>query len=735
MDASDVPEFAVSPREEERLRALGELDPLASGRNEQIERICALARDLFRAPVALVNLIDRDKQVTVAACGIELTEIPRRDAICSAAILHDAPLVVPDLSRDARFAGNPFVCGPPDIRFYAGAPLKLRPGINIGTLCVIDNEPRSFSQEEADHLSALAQIIVDEMRGRQAERHLVASQRRMAQTAKMAKIGGYEAGMPDGPLIWDEALYRIYGIPEGTPPDQEFIIRSYDPDMREISRRRIAALFDRGEPYDVELQGTRPNGESFWVRAMAEAEMADGKVARVFGAVQDITERKLAEQRIHELAYRDQLTGLPNRAAFVGRLDRAIDAAREAGGSVALVKFDIDHFREVNDAFGHQQGDDFLRHVADALWNTFGGDGTVARIGGDEFAAILRQPDAVAQADRLVQGFIDRNKDTLRDRAGMPALAMSAGLAIYPDHGENTDAILRNAKVAVLQAKARSRGTAVRFDPAMRQAIDDTKALYHRVWDGILNNEFTLYYQPIVSLRDGKVTALEALMRWNDPQRGVLGPAHFMAAFEEPDLAVALGDLALDLAIAQMRDWLDAGVAFGSVAVNLSTAQFRLGNLAANILGKLAAAGVPPQCLALEVTENVFIGWGTEVVAETVRALHKAGIGIALDDFGTGYASLSHLRQFPIDKLKIDKSFVQSPESGAIVDAVINMALSLGMQVVAEGVEKSEQLSLLRMKGCDQVQGYLFAKPMAADGVAGFIDDFGNDTVRALRQA
>jgi len=200
-------------------------------------------------------------------------------------------------------------------------------------------------------------------------------------------------------------------------------------------------------------------------------------------------------------------------------------------------------------------------------------------------------------------------------------------------------------------------------------------------------------------------------------------------------LAVALGDLALDLAIAQMRAWLDARVAFGSVAINLSTAQFHLGNLADNILGKLAAAGVPPQWLTLEVTENVFIGWGTEVVAETVRALHKAGISIALDDFGTGYASLSHLRQFPIDKLKIDKSFVQSPESAAIVDAVINMALSLGMQVVAEGVEKPEQLSLLRMKGCDQVQGYLFAKPLAPDGVARFIDGFGQNVTRELRQA
>jgi FOG: EAL domain len=225
-------------------------------------------------------------------------------------------------------------------------------------------------------------------------------------------------------------------------------------------------------------------------------------------------------------------------------------------------------------------------------------------------------------------------------------------------------------------------------------------------------------------LRDGKVSGLEALMRWQDPERGVLAPAHFMVGFEQPDLALALGDVALDLALAQARAWLDAGVEFGSVAVNLTTPQFRLGNLADTILAKLKNANVPPQRLTLEVTENVYMAWGADVVAATIRKLHEAGVDIALDDFGTGYASLTHLRQFPIDKLKIDKSFVQSPESSAIVDAVINMGMSLGMQVVAEGIEKPEQLSLLRMKGCDYGQGFLFAKPLEADRIAGFIEAF-----------
>jgi EAL domain-containing protein (putative c-di-GMP-specific phosphodiesterase class I) len=277
---------------------------------------------------------------------------------------------------------------------------------------------------------------------------------------------------------------------------------------------------------------------------------------------------------------------------------------------------------------------------------------------------------------------------------------------------------MKNAKLALFHAKANNRGNIAFFDPSLREALDANNALLNRVRAGLASKEFALFYQPIIGLRDGGVSGLEALMRWNDPEFGLLSPSHFMAAFEDQELSTALGDFALDSAIAQMRAWLNAGVAFGNVAVNLSTAQFRLPDLAGSILGKLARAGVAPQQLTLEVAENVYMAWGADRVSATLRKLHEAGVSIALDDFGTGYASLAHLRQFPIDKIKIDKSFVQSRGSAAIVDAVINMGLSLGMKIVAEGVEQPEQLGLLRLKGCDFVQGYIFAKPLAPEQVA-----------------
>jgi diguanylate cyclase (GGDEF)-like protein len=716
--------FPLPPNEEERLRELYELDLLGNGRIEQVDRICALARELFKVPIALVSLIERDKQSFLAAHGTDIRETAREDGFCSIAILGESPMVVRDAARDPRFADNIYVRGEPRIRFYAGVPLQLRPGINIGTLSIIDLVPRHFfSAEDETHLRALADIIVTELRGRRAARELAAGKRRLAQTARMAKIGGYEYHSATKELIWDDEIYRIYGIPPEMPPSNELIVARYDSETRASSRWRLDALFTRGVPYDVELRGTRPNGEIFWVRAMAEAEIVDGKVQRIFGAVQDITERKLAEARIQELAYRDSLTSLPNRVSFVDKLGRTIEGARDNGSSVTLIKFDVDHFRDVNDALGQKTGDALLQSLANTLWQSFGSAGTVARIGGNEFAAILRETD-VDEAEKLAFEFIEQAKQ-LRPEDFVLPLGISAGLAVFPEHGHDAESIINNAKIALLEAKARRRGSIVRFDPGMRETLDGKHALLRRVWAGIENKEFLLHYQPIVALRGGKVTGLEALMRWNDPEYGLLTPAHFMAAFEEPELSVALGDMALDLAVAQMRHWLDTGVEFGNVAINLTTAQFHRVDLAESILGKLARAGVPPQRLTLEVTENVYMAWGADVVAATIHKLHDAGVEIALDDFGTGYASLAHLRQFPIDKLKIDKSFVQSAASVAIVDAVINMGLSLGMRVVAEGVEKPEQLSLLRMKGCDYVQGYIFAKPLAPEVVGDFIADFG----------
>ncbi len=716
--------YPAPANEEERLRELYAYELIGTGKNDQVDRICALTQDIFKVPVALVTLLDRDEQSFLSSCGLAGEGTSRRDAFCNYTILSDDVFIVNDATKDPRFATNPLVTGAPGIRFYAGAPLTVSEGISLGSLCVIDFAPRHFTEAEAAHLLLLAGMVINELRGRRAGLDLMRRKKLLRQTAHMAKIGGWEVSYPSGKMTWDEEVYRIFQIPQTTPADAEHILRLCGPDMREKRRHLLDALKTRGVGFDLEVASTRENGETFWIRSLAEAEMVDGKVTHIFGCVQDITERKNAEARIYELAYRDLLTKLPNRALFQDRLQEAIATNETEGTRFGLLFFDLDHFKDVNDSLGHDAGDVVLRSAAETLHRAFRPADTVARLGGDEFAVLVTDPQSLVEIETLAAAVIALLKEPIQHKEVSLTMGASIGIAVFPDHATNATDILKSADIALYRAKAKGRGCAVLFVPQMREDIDAHLKLMREVRSGIDNGEFVLYYQPIVELRTGEVSGFESLMRWNHPQRGILAPAHFMAAFDDPDLGIDLGEVAIDTALNQMRIWIGAGLEFGRISVNLSAAQFRLPDLAARIAGKLKRAGVPPERLTLEVTESVYMGWGAGLVADTVRSLHQTGITIALDDFGTGYASLSHLRQFPIDRLKIDKSFVQSHDSTAIVDAVINMGLSLGMEIVAEGVEESDQLTLLRMKGCNYVQGYVYSKPMPESRVAAYLGTF-----------
>jgi EAL domain-containing protein (putative c-di-GMP-specific phosphodiesterase class I) len=348
----------------------------------------------------------------------------------------------------------------------------------------------------------------------------------------------------------------------------------------------------------------------------------------------------------------------------------------------------------------------------------------VARLGGDEFAILL--PDLTSRADLV------RPLDALRALLNTPIqykgqgvrISTSIGAALHDDPDADASHLRKNADIALYKAKDLGRDRVVVFEPEMRSEIEKRLELLRDVRAAIPRGEFVLYYQPVVGLHESAVTGFEALMRWNHPDKGVLPPAEFMSAFEDQDLSVQLGSLAIETALKQMRAWMDQGLPFGTVAINLSAAQFRTGRLADDLRGRLQRWGVPPERLTVEVTENVYLGWGAEIVSETIRALHDHGVGIALDDFGTGYASLANLRQFPIDQLKIDKSFVQNADDDAVVRAVINLGASMGMEVVAEGVERPDQLNQLTRYGCRHVQGFHFAKPMPPEQVPGYLSDF-----------
>ena len=470
---------------------------------------------------------------------------------------------------------------------------------------------------------------------------------------------------------------------------------------------------------------------------IGEYELADGRTVRVSHTVlpgggyvathEDISDRIAASARIEFLAYRDTLTSLPNRAAFQKSFEAAVIAAEQSGEMFGVIMIDVDHFKDINDTLGHDAGDALLLRLSDLLRRAFRKSDTVARLGGDEFAVVLRDLAGPADLVRPIEALQALLRSPIEHAGRSFAISASLGAALHEDRDADPLHLLKNADVALYEAKTGGRNRCVVFQPSMRTQVEQRVELLREVRLGLAQGEFDLYYQPVVDIGNNQVVGFEALMRWKHPEQGVLAPGAFMAAFEDTDLALKLGEVAFDRALAQMRAWLDAGVAFGRVAINVSTEQFRSGRLASDIAAKLARWDVPASCLTIEVTENVYMGWGADVVASTVCQLHDAGVMIALDDFGTGYASLANLRQFPVDRLKIDKSFVQNAEDDAIVRAVINLGASMGMKVVAEGVERPDQLATLSRYGCDQVQGFHFARPMPAADVAGFISGFGLD--------
>jgi diguanylate cyclase (GGDEF)-like protein len=550
----------------------------------------------------------------------------------------------------------------------------------------------------------------------------------------MTKVGSWIWDVRTKSLVWSEETYRIFEVALDVTPTEKMVTRFWGGDKTDVAQGIERLVRDR-VPLDLEHPIVTAAGSQRWVRSIAEPEITNGAVSRIIGSIQDITDQRQQAAKVERLAFRDSLTGLPNRALFQIRFATAVAEAEQLGSKVGLLILDLDHFKDLNDTLGHAAGDALLRSVSEQLLAVYRGTDSVARLGGDEFAVIIPNVrdanDLMAPTERLRELLRDPHA---HDGKRLP-ISVSIGAALYPEHDRNAAGLLRNAEIALYRAKNAGRNRCVIFEQSMREEVEQRISLLGEIRSGIERGEFVLYYQPLVRIAKPRaVTGFEALMRWKHPARGVLAPDKFLAGLEDPELSLAIGEVALDSAMAQMRAWIDTGIDFGRIAVNLSASQFRGGNLAKAIMAKLERARVPAKRLTLEVTENVYMGWGSDVVADTIRALHEAGILIALDDFGTGYASLTHLKQFPIDRINIDRSFVRDLRDPAIVAAILSIGAGMGIKVVAEGVEDVHQLELLGAMGCDQAQGYYFARPMPATDVPKFLSTFG-DSVAAEAQA
>jgi diguanylate cyclase (GGDEF)-like protein len=434
---------------------------------------------------------------------------------------------------------------------------------------------------------------------------------------------------------------------------------------------------------------------------------------------EDITERRRAEAKISHLARHDPLTNLPNRVMFREFLDSAF-AKPSLGEGCAILCLDLDHFKTVNDTLGHAIGDEVLKLAAVRLLTAVQRADMVARIGGDEFAVVQTAVERPEQCSELASRIVELLGQPFEIGGRPIELGTSVGIAIAPNDGATPDQLLKNADMALYLAKSDGRGTHRFFEREMDRRLQARHALEVDLRAAITNAEFELHYQPIIRLEDGRVSGLEALVRWNHPQRGLIPPGQFIPLAEETGLIVPLGEWVLRTACAQAARWSEPV----GVAVNLSAAQFKGRNLVQIALSALAASGLAPNRLDLEITESVLLQDEANTLA-TLHQLRALGVRISMDDFGTGYSSLAYLRSFPFDKIKIDRSFVRDmterSDSQAIIRAVTGLANSLKMSTVIEGIETEEQLKMAKAEGCNEAQGFLFSKPMPEPEVAEFL--------------
>jgi diguanylate cyclase (GGDEF)-like protein len=440
--------------------------------------------------------------------------------------------------------------------------------------------------------------------------------------------------------------------------------------------------------------------------------------------VRDVRDRHAAQARIHHLALHDLLTGLPNRNLFLDRLSHALAQARRRQASVAVLFLDLDQFKLVNDSLGHEVGDEVLRVLSARLREHALDADRVGRIGGNEFLLVLDGPGE-GRDDPRVAALLAALRGPIDALDSLHYLSISAGIARYPEHGATADLLFKNAGLATHEAKRRGHDQRVEYSPDFERAVQDRQRLVSRLHEALERGEFELHFQPQFCTRLRRPVGIEALVRWRHPERGLVPPGEFIPVCEESGLIVPLGRWVLREACRHHRRLVAAGRGDLTIAVNVSAMQFLSGELALDVPALLREFDVPAGVLELELTESLVME-NPESVIEVMRELRQHGVLLSIDDFGTGYSSMAYLHRLPLDKLKIDKSFITRVEheghNAAICESILALARSFDLKVIAEGVETDPQLGWLREHGCDEVQGYLLARPMPFEAMLGHLD-------------
>lgn len=602
----------------------------------------------------------------------------------------------------------------------------------------------------------IGEDVTDRRRAEETTRQLMLQQQAILENASVGILFTQEGGIRH----CNARMEQMFGWGPGELIGQSARVFFASDEDYGLFGQEAGPVLLSGNQLDVEWANVRKDGSRLWCRILAravvpgdatqgtiwttedvsarrEAQLAlmqaheelENRVAERTAELaeanlrlqEEVAEREQAEERVMHLANHDALTGLPNRRLLIDRLGQALALAHRENHQVAVLFMDLDRFKTINDSLGHMTGDALLQNVARRLSETLREGDTVSRLGGDEFVVVLPSLDQPKAAEKVALKLVDALAPPI-DLGGQELrVSASIGISLFPEDGCDTETLLRNADSAMYHAKDMGRNNYQFFMEQMNVAAAERLRLENDLHRALERQEFELHFQPRVSVANGLACGIEALIRWRHPERGLVLPGHFIPVAEDTGLIVPIGEWVINEACRQGTAWCAAGLPQIPVAVNLSPRQFRQSNLVDTVARAIERHGWPCNLLELEITEGVLMQQTSDTL-KTLEALNRLGVGLAIDDFGTGYSSLSYLKRFPVDFLKIDQSFVRDiavdPDDATIVTAIIGLAHSLGLTVVAEGVENASQLDFIREAGCDEAQGYHIGRPMPAGQMA-----------------
>lgn len=747
----------------QRRTALHNYQVLDTPPEPEFDDLTRLARELCGTPIALISLLDDERYWFKSHIGLEVCEVPRGGGFCVHALASREMLMVEDAQLDPRMYSSPLVTQPPHIRFYAGAPLITPEGVPIGTLCVLGMAPASLNPWQRNALAVLGRHVVQllELRRRNASLQYAVRERRAAELDLLALTSELEHRVDErsqaladanGELQQrvresEEAEERYRRVVELSPTsififvDEtcEFanhaalqmlganragevvgqrVTQLVHPDCHTTVLSRMAALDSTWHSLPrTEEKFLKVDGSVLDVEVAAAPFIHQGRHGRIV-VVHDITLLKRHQAELEYQINHDTLTRLASRSQLVERLDSAIAHAGRTGEQVHVIFFDLDNFKVINDSLGHPIGDQVLCETASRMQQAMRREDTLARLGGDEFVLLV----AGQSSEAIAQTILPRIQASIARPMMIDAqeifVTASIGISSFPSDGGDTHLLLKRADIAMYRAKETGRNRAQFFTAEMNAKIDERLRLQNRLQRALERNELQLLYQPKVNLDTGRICGAEALLRWHPPGESPVAPDKFIGLAEETGLIVEIGDWVLRTACEQHKAWQARGLGQLELAINCSPRQFLDEDFVPGIARTIASTGVDASHLEIEVTEGALVADPDQAI-RILGEIRQLGIRLSVDDFGTGYSSLSYLKRFPLDRLKIDQSFVRDlpddTDDAAIVRAVTSLGKSLGLKVTAEGVETREQMQFLRELGNDEAQGFLFSKPVTAD--------------------